>query len=510
MMRVLSAAVALALAVSSLALATPSIGQAQLYMRHEGPGPSGRMIREALARPYHLIAVTDSSRVRLPRDSTVAQSLVIMAPYSVVAGRVEGDILVIGGDLFIHPGAHVSGRVLVVGGCVYPSALATIGGGTQCWRDHTFRAIATPRGTALDYQSLAHREPVRFVTLPVIYGVRVPAYDRVDGLSAGFGPRLTPSGTGLAGRLTIDPIVTYRSHLGEFDPSILVRYDQSRRAAFELKAERGTYTNDAWIRGDIVNSVLTAITGKDVRNYYRADRGEARMIRLWEGEMFEHEPFLGVRTERAWSVGPVVGATSEPWTAFGRDDAEEGALRPNPPVAKGRLSSGLLGSRLRWESGGLRVRSDALVEAPFESPLDRDFVQGTLDAGISFPTFGLHRFSFEIHGLVTLGDTAPPQRFGYLGGSGTLPTFDLLEFGGDQLLFTESRYSIPIERIIIPLLGSPTFMVRHMLGAAGEGSLPRLEQNLGVRLSLFAFKVDYTVDPRTRDTDLSFGVAMSR
>ena len=502
---------ALLAAAASLAFATlPAFAQSRLYIRDQGPGPSGRLIREALARPYHLVAITDTAHVRVPRDSTISSSLVVLGPHVVVGGRVEGDIVVIGGDLFIHPGAHVSGRVLVVGGCAYPSALATIRGGTQCWRDHTFEPVETGRGTALDYRALSHVEPIRFVTLPVIYGFRMPSYDRVNGLSVSFGPRLTPPASGLAGRLTIDPTVTYRSHLGAIDPGALVRYDQSRRAAFELAAVRNTFTNDAWIRGDIVNSFLTLVTGSDARNYYRADRGEARMLRLWEGEMFEHEPFLGVRTERAWSVGPDSFAISEPWSLLGRGDREEGTLRPNPPVARGRISSGVIGSRLRWESGDVQVRSDALVEAPFDSPLDRRFVQGTLDFGISFPTFGLHTFAFEAHGLLTLGDTAPPQRFSYLGGSGTLPTFDLLEFGGDQLLFTESRYSIPIDRIIIPLLGSPTFTIRHMLGAAGEGSLPRLEQNIGVRLSLFAFKVDYTIDPRTRDTDVSFGVTVGR
>lgn len=509
-MRRMRVPIALAAVALGAATAAPLAGQGRLYVRDQGPGPSGRLIREALQSPYELIVATDTARLRLRRDSTVSSTIIVLGRNVAVGARVNGDVIVIGGDLFVHPGAFITGRALAVGGCVYPSALATISGGTACWRDHTFDAVETDRGIALDYRALGHQEPLRFISLPVIYGVRVPSYDRVNGLSAGVGPRLTPLGAALAGRLTIDPVVTYRSHLGEFDPSVVVRYDQSRRAAFELSALRGTFTNDAWIRGDIVNSVLTLVTGKDVRNYYRADRGEARLIRLWEGEKFEHEPFVGARTERGWPVGPTPSAVSEPWSAFGRDDREEGALRPNPPVQRGRISSGLLGSTLRWESGDVKVTSNALVEVPFQNSLGRDFVQGTLDVAVGFPTFGLQRFSFEAHGVLTLGDTAPAQRFAYLGGSGTLPTFDVLEFGGDQLLFTESRYSIPIEKIIIPLLGSPTFTIRHMLGAAGAGGLPRLEQNIGVRLSIFAIKVDYTVDPRTRDTDFSVGVAVGR
>lgn len=484
--------------------------QPAVYVRDAGPGRSGRFIREALERPHQIIAGTDTARVILPRDSSVSSTVIILGRNAAVGAHVAGDVIVVGGDLFVQPGADIAGRALAVGGCVYTSALAVVRGETVCWRDHTFDAIETASGTALDYRVTGWQEPLRFVTLPVLFGIRLPSYDRVNGLSLPAGPRITPLGGGLGGRLAIEPIITYRSHLGAFDPSLLVRFDRTRRVAFELSAARGTYTNDAWIRGDFVNSIASLATGQDVRNYYRADRGEARFVRLWEGDRFEVEPFAGVRTERAWSVGPTPESVSSPWSILGRDDREDGPLRPNPPIQPGRISSGLLGSSLRWDLGDVDFNSDALIEAPFTTPSDQRFVQGTFDFGAGFPTFGLHRFSIDIHGILTLGDTAPPQRFGYLGGSGTLPTFDLLEFGGDQLLFVESRYSIPITAIVVPLLGSPTIMFRHMVGGAGVGSLPRLEQNVGLRLAIFAFKVDFSVDPRTRNTDLSFGVALGR
>jgi hypothetical protein len=97
-----------------------------------------------------------------------------------------------------------------------------------------------------------------------------------------------------------------------------------------------------------------------------------------------------------------------------------------------------------------------------------------------------------------------------LGGSGTLPTFDLLEFGGDQLLFFESRYSIPIERIEIPIVGSPVVMLRHMIGMAGIDSLPPFEQNLGVRLRVGPIRVDWTIEPVSRESKFSVGLSLVR
>src|SRR6185437_9745483 len=49
-----------------------------------------------------------------------------------------------------------------------------------------------------------------------------------------------------------------------------------------------------------------------------------------------------------------------------------------------------------------------------------------------FPTFATQHFAFHAHGVLTAGDTAPPQRFAYLGGAGTLPTLDVLSLGGDH------------------------------------------------------------------------------
>jgi hypothetical protein len=137
-------------------------------------------------------------------------------------------------------------------------------------------------------------------------------------------------------------------------------------------------------------------------------------------------------------------------------------------------------------------------------------MQSTFDARVGFPTFRDHTFSFEAHVVHTFGDGPPPQRFAYLGGSGTLPTFNILEFGGDRLLFFESRYSIPIERIQIPIVGSPVLMLRHMIGMAGIDSLPPFEQNLGVRLRVGPLRVDWTIEPVSRDAKISAGLSLVR
>jgi len=49
-----------------------------------------------------------------------------------------------------------------------------------------------------------------------------------------------------------------------------------------------------------------------------------------------------------------------------------------------------------------------------------------------------------------------------------------------------------------------------MLGSAGVDSLPDLVQNIGVRLALRPFRVEYVHDPKSGDGELVFGVGLGR
>ena len=185
-------------------------------------------------------------------------------------------------------------------------------------------------------------------------------------------------------------------------------------------------------------------------------------------------------------------------------------IRPNPFVPNDRISSAYIGITEKIERAGLTSTFDARVEAPWQVASGGRFTQVTLDGSLKFKTFGTQRFQTSGHFITTLSDTAPPQRWSYVGGSGTLPTFDLLQFGGDELLLIESRYIVPLTFVTLPFVGSPTFALRHMIGAAGLGRLPALEQNLAARIQLSFFRFEYVINPRNRDTVIDIGLTLSR
>jgi len=489
--------------------ALPAFAQERIWVRDAGPGASGRILRSVLGGPRVVLHPADSSLLELRRDTVYGSSVMVIGTDVAVESTVRGDLVVVGGDLYIHPGAHIDGRAVAIGGGVYNSALAVVRGGTLSFRDNTFDVIPAPQGLALDYRALGTRD-TRTIILPGLFGIRIPSYTRVNGLSLPIGPTFVIR----PGPVEIDALVTWRSDIGEIDPSIGVRAERDRRYRFELEGGRGTFTNDAWIRGDFMNSLTSLALGTDTRNYYRADRLVAKAHRRWETVQAEITPYVGGRTESAWSVGPEPGTMSAPWSVFGRKDTLEGMRRPNPPVVKGRITSALVGGRLEWESAGVQLSLKTELEIPLSTPKlagsDPFTLQSTTHGEVLFPTFGTQSFELTVHGVGTFGGFAPPQRFAYLGGGGTLPTFDLLEMGGDHLLFVESLYHIPIDRIVIRYVGTPTFSLRHAIGSAGVGWLPEYEQNVGARLTISMIRFDYVMNPRNKDSEFSVGLALFR
>ena len=365
-----------------------------------------------------------------------------------------------------------------------------------------------------------HESPI---TLPLGVGLRVPSYDRVNGVTLPWGPQLLTNDE----TLELNALVSYRSHLGNWDPSLEGYLRPGAANEIKLYVGRGTFTNDAWIRSDLMNSLATLFVGSDARNYYRADRAALRLTRTVTVSAVGLTPFVGGSIERDWSTGfPTV---KTPWSFFGRK-GDLKMRRHNMPVAKGRINSMLGGTGIQISRGGLEGKLDVFVEHAFKAPTfgclfnpplptptcrDEAFTQTTLDSEVKFPTFGAQRFEFKGHAVLASGDILPTQRWAYLGGSGTLATVDLLALGGDNLLFLRGDYIIPIERIQLPFLGSPFVALTYAAGTAGAGTLPTLIQNVGAGAGVGFFRVDYSLDPASNRSPLSrrsaitFGVSLS-
>lgn len=484
-------------AASLVPRSAPAQVQQRVYVRQAGPGEPGKILRAALEQPY--VIVHERWNTRLFRDSVYDRTVVVLGSDVSVASTIHGDLIVVEGDIYLRPGAHIDGRAIAYGGGVYDSEQAVVQGGRSSYWDARYDITPTDSGSILDYRPPL-LEGSRLASLPLLYGLRIPTYTRVDGLSLPWGPRFMLS-WGHGSSLQVDPTVTYRSDIGAFDPGLTATAIFYPGWSARLQAGRATLTNDDWITSDFVNSIKVLLDGRDYRNYWRADRFEGHVARTFTGGTGQLTLWGGARTERDWSI-----SAGGPWSLRGRH-AGDGMIRPNPPVERGRISSALAGVGGSVSLPELAFAMSLQVERPFATPGDERFTQLTADAGLRFATFASQSFEIHSHAVLTAGDQAPPQRFAYLGGAGTLPTFSVLEFGGEQLLFVESAYDIPITAVQVPILGPPVVSLRHAIGAAGVGTLPKFEQNLIARISLGVVYAEYAIDPSSRNDAFSLGLS---
>ena len=494
-----------ALALLLAAWGTSAGAQVRVFVRDAGPGRLGRIVAAALARP-HTVLAGDTTDIVVPRDTTLRQSLVVIGRDLRIASAVDGDVVVVGGDVFLRPGVRIRGDVIAVGGGIYPTMLGSVAGEQHAFRDETLVPVLLPEGGyALDYRVVRERSYATF-SLPALFGVRLPAYDRVNGLSLPWAPFFQLD----SGRISLEPTLTYRSHLGKVDPSVNGTVSLGRRTRVEALAGRTSRTNDDWISGNLGNAMSSFWAGRDTRNWYRADVAAGTLHRMYERPTATITPYVGAQWERAWSTGIQDPPRHLAYSVLGRRDSVEGMARPNPAVDEGSVTSAVGGVEAEWEvpQQEMTLRGTGRLEFAPSAVGGRSFTQLTLDGRVAFPLVRSVAFRLDWHGVATAGD-APRQRYAYLGGSGTLKTLDLLSQGGDQLLFVESQASLPLERFPLPFVGPPTVTLRHMMGAAGVGGLPGLTHNIGVRVAVTLLKLDFVVDPVSGETDFGVGFSFS-
>jgi hypothetical protein len=488
---------------ATVALSSAAAAQDSLRIRAPGPTIPEQIVEQTLAHRH--IVRHEEFNTRLFRDSVFDTTVVVLNSDATVASTVHGDVVVINGDLFLQPGAKIDGRAIAIGGGVYDSQQATVGGEKLSYRDVHFDTARTASGVELVYRPPPPpQDTIPTFALPGLYGFRLPLYDRVDGLAVPWGPRITLGDT----RLVVDPTLTYRSNLGAYDIAATVRAVIADGWSATAFAGRTTLTNDRWIQSDLANTISTLGVGSDYRNYWRSTRFEGKVAHEWlfpEGDL---QLSAGGRTEDDWSV-----RGGGPWSLFNRNDTLH-MKRPNPGVERGNLSSALFGARGSWQHEHVAFDAGADVEVVLDAPSDEHFTQTTIFARAAFPTFvtklGTQSFVFHTHMVLTAGDTAPPQRFAYLGGGGTLPTFELLTRGGDQLVFLEGLYNFPIQTLHVPFLGTPIITVREMLGGTGVGSLGRFDSNIGARLTIGFLSGEVFINPDNGDHVFSFGLSLIR
>lgn len=447
--------------------------------------------RALLARNQYVVIDRDTTlggEVRIPGDLVVYDAQVRLE------GNVDGSVLVLGGDLWIRPGGRVGGSIAVLSGGVYPSGLAILDRDSIFHSDPRGRITLETRvtGRGDEYEAAVEVTPP---PRPALFAPAVgpfPTYDRVNGLSLHASGNLRPTRRADGPRVYL-----WGSYRSEQENKI----GGGARWWFPLgvqslqltgEASRATRTNDAWIRGNVSNSVRALVLGRDYRDYWDSDVFRLMLDRPVARPLLAGETWLGPR------VGVQVAndralPTKSPWALLDR----EGLERENPAAVEGTFISLLAGTHLRWRGVSTFFDGDIGVEHAVSAPGDSTFTQVLFRGDYRTRALRTHQLRVYARAMAPLGgNDAPPQRWGILGGGGTLPTEGIAHFRGDHLVFVESSYIIPVTSVVLPVVGSPSLEAVHAIGAAWVGGdEPEWVQNAGVGVIFALARFRVLVNP---------------
>lgn len=438
--------------------------------------PDERRLAEFLERGDRLTWTRDTV---LASGSVVRGDLLVLEATVRSAGRIEGDVYVVAGDLFLRPGAEVEGDVVVLGGGYYGSSRARIAG-ERIYRPNLLLRVMPRDGGYVIYHV---DRPSRVFTPHGLYGVRMPTYDRVDGWRFGWGGILRAPGTPWGPSL--DGTLRYSTEREKLEGTGTLSVYPGGRLRLGLQAERSTRSRDEWIRGDVSNSLSYLFGAGDFRNYYRAD---ALAVELERTAPTGISAALAVEWEDASSL------EARPLTVFFGDDED---VRSNPSIDDGETWSvqGRLGFHFR--DGDHRVSTEARLEvADADVAGDFTYTLGEARAAWQRPMPGGHLV--ELYTIVRgdLAGSPPRQRWSALGGGATLPTLADLELRGPRMGFLQATYLVPLQALALSPLGTPSVFGRGAVGTVwGAGDDAVLRENVSLGIRLFFLETALVLEP---------------
>lgn len=479
-------------AMAVLLLAVPVAAQ-EVERTGRGDVMLDRRLDRILGAGEYLLITRDTL---IAEGDSVPGDLLVLDARLTLAGAVAGDVVGVEADLFIRPSARVGGDVVNIAGGLYRSEVGRIGGGIvdaplvryQVTReDDVIRIVAATEYTALELHG--------------VMGLHLPTYDRVDALGLNWAATYRPRPLG-----SIQPalygMVGYRSGRGAWQGKTELAFIRAA-TGFAVGVEELTQTNEWWIRGPLLNTLGYFGLGTDARDYFEARRVYVRLDQSFGRGNAVATAQLRAQVERGRSLG-----AGDPWTVLG------GSTRPNLPIDDGTISSLLSSLFGGWRGTGAQLDAGGSVEVA-GSALGGDF---SFTRFVLWGEWAMHAFrdhtlevEWQLRGPFPGTRSLPRQRWSFVGGSGTLPTFETAQFRGDRLAFVESAYIIPLpERWSLPIIGAPDLEIVHAAGMAWtEAERRGLEQNIGVRLVFLSPYLRVVTDPSDPIDALEIGIGLT-
>jgi len=371
-------------------------------------------------------------------DQVVKGNIVVVRGDLSIRGEVDGDILVIFGDVIVHDYSIVAGNVTSIGGHISQHENSIVSGNQI---ETAPRNVFRSAGYSFDDEynekyRMTYRD--KYSTLPMgpLDENFLFRYNRVQGLFLGLEVPKSISGK--------ENIVSLHGFAGYGIKEKKWRYQlgidrylfNQRDYRFELgiKFYDLADTRDEWLITPLENTLSSLFLHEDFQDFYRRKGFETHMSQNWtifvKGSLiYRSDDYESLQKKTEWAIfGGNKKFRDNPFIDEGKMNSLIGELYFDTRNDHEFPSSGLYG-KLSMEMSNSKINSDFL------------FNQYLLEYRQYFPISRGERIDVRLK-LGSSEKNLPLQKLFELGGLSSLRGFEYKEFTGDRLILTNIEYHL--------------------------------------------------------------------
>jgi hypothetical protein len=283
---------------------------------------------ETLAEPDS--SITYQGNTIIEKTDTVNSNVVVKGGNLTVYGRINGDVLVVGGDLRIRDEAYISGNVKIINGEIIKDDNAVVAGYIDKTSSRTEKAY---REETKDFRKASTRLNAHWVSENTNLDNFVFRYNRVEGLFLGMGSekRYYWDGQKLYS-LYGSAGYGFKSHnwRGSLGLSRQFAFDEGQLFEVEIEGHSFTDSKEDWLIGLAENTAAAFFIHEDFRDYFQRNGYGVNAGYALQQDYVTSQIKIGYLSDEYTSM-----TNQTEWSLFGGNKA----FRFNPPIQEGMIRS---------------------------------------------------------------------------------------------------------------------------------------------------------------------------
>lgn len=382
-------------------------------------------------------SVTYQGNTVIKKEDTINSNVIVKGGDLTVYGRISGDVLVVGGNLYVKDGARIGGNVKVINGEVTKEDDAVIVGYIDKSSSTRQRGY---REEEKDFRRTSTKLKADWASETTNLDNFIFRYNRVEGLFLGLGSEKRYYWDGQRSYSLYGSIgYGFKSHNWRGNLGLSRQFAFNDGQLFEIEAEGHslTDTKDDWLIGVHENTAAAILIHEDYRDYFQREGWGANVGYAVQQDYLTGQVKVGYLADEYRSMD-----NRTEWSIFGGNKQ----FRLNPGIDESKMRSVVV-------SAGLNT-----VTTTIYGPEGWSFLTTAEIAEKNFGSdFGFRRYVVDVRRYQPLGrydnvnvrfragsseGNLPFQKAFEMGGLGTLQGYPFKGEMGNRMLLTNAEFIV--------------------------------------------------------------------